>query len=229
MGIGLRRPRLLAAALVLGAAGTAAAAAELSGQVQLLAKGGRTVDRSADVRNAVVSFMPAGGVQGLPGGQTFTMATQKKEFTPRVLAVPRGATVRFPNEDPILHNVFSLSAGNTFDLGLYRKGTGKSWTFEAPGVARVFCNIHHSMVAYVLVLDTPPHAFPDAAGAFTLAGLPAGEGTLTVWHEQAEPWTSVISLPRGEPVAARLTVTKPRLPPHRNKLGQAYDKRGTDY
>ena len=46
------------------------------------------------------------------------------------------------------------------------------------------------MVAYILVLDTPyyDHArTPD--GEFALTGLPTRAGKLTVWHEQAEPWT----------------------------------------
>lgn len=69
--------------------------------------------------------------------------------------VPAGSTVRFPNQDSILHNVFSVSRANRFDLGLYRRGEGKSATFRQPGVVRVFCNVHHSMVAYVVVVETP--------------------------------------------------------------------------
>ena len=39
----------------------------------------------------------------------FPISTEDKEFRPRVLAIPRGSKVRFPNSDPILHNVFSVS------------------------------------------------------------------------------------------------------------------------
>ena len=44
-----------------------------------------------------------------------------KEFRPRVVAVAAGGTVDFPNEDPIFHNVFSVSGENRFDLDLYKK------------------------------------------------------------------------------------------------------------
>ena len=206
-----------------------AAPAQIGGTLQLLARGGKVVDRTADVRNAVVAYWPRGGVAGLQTSRTFSMTTEKKEFTPRVLAVPAGTSVQFPNRDPILHNVFSISGENRFDLGLYRQGPGKSVAFKHPGLVRVFCNIHHSMVAYVRVLDTPFFTSPDAAGKFVLAGLPAGPGRLEVWHEQTADWASEIAGPHAEPLTVRLEVTKPRVPPHLNKTGRSYSKRGDDY
>ena len=90
---------------------------------------------------------------------------------PRVLAVPVGTVVRFPNSDGIFHNVFSLSQGNAFDLGLYRSGASKSRAMSTPGLVRVFCDVHHAMVAYVWVMDTPFLASPGADGSFALTGL----------------------------------------------------------
>jgi plastocyanin len=166
---------------------------------------------------------PTGPVEPLE--ETAEMATRGKEFEPRVLTVPRGSTVAFPNRDPILHNVFSVSDPYRFDLGLYGGGDSESVTFDRPGVVRVFCNVHHEMVGYVLVLDTRHSARPDAQGRFRLTGLPAGEGELTVWHEQAEPWTRRIRIPAGT-VAVRLELTKPKIPPHRNKFGRSYRRFG---
>ena len=48
-----------------------------------------------------------------------------RPFVPRVIGVPCGSTVTFPNDDPIFHNVFSLSPPQPFDLGLYRAGASK--------------------------------------------------------------------------------------------------------
>src|SRR5262245_50410654 len=78
-----------------------------------------------------------------------TLAQKNKTFQPRVLAVPLGSTVEFPNNDPIHHNVFSLSGSQPFDLGLYRAGDSRSRTFTAPGTYRVFCNIHPQMSAII--------------------------------------------------------------------------------
>lgn len=199
-------------------------AEEIRGRVQLLAKGGKGPARGSDVRQAVVYYEPENATAVQSGGRPFEMVTRKKELSPRVLVVPKGSRVRFPNQDPILHNVFSVSAPNQFDLGLYRQGPGKEKRFESPGLVRVFCNIHHDMVAYVLVLDTPYHVSPGADGSFVLSGLPRGKGRLTVWHEQADPWTVDLELPRKTeaPVLAGVEIVRPLIPAHLNKTGQSY-------
>lgn len=205
-----------------------AQAEELRGTVQLLAKGGKGPARGADARQAVVYWEPAGGSGVRAAAEPLLMKTRQKQFSPRLLVVPRGSRVRFPNEDPILHNVFSVSPGNAFDLGLYRKGTGKEQRFTEPGVVRVFCNVHHDMVAYLLVVDTPYVAVPGADGSFVLTGVPKGRGRLTVWHEQADPWTADLQVPAEKPVTARVEVVRPRVPPHLNKVGQSYFQSGRD-
>jgi plastocyanin len=201
---------------------------EISGRVELLARGGRGPARESDVSQAVVYFEPAGNTPPRRSEAPFEMVTRHKEFLPRVLVVPRGARVRFPNQDPILHNVFSVSPGNAFDLGLYRQGPGKEMKLGRPGLVRVFCNVHHSMVAYILVLDTPYYTQPGPDGQFILSGLPRGPGRLTVWHEQADPWTVDLTLPRSQPIAARVEVVRPRIPPHLNKTGHSYFRFGRD-
>jgi plastocyanin len=199
-------------------------AEELRGRVELLAKGGQGPARGSDVRQAVVYFEPASPQPVRPAEAPLEMVTRRKAFAPRLLVIPRGSRVRFPNADPILHNVFSVSSPNQFDLGLYRQGSGKEKRFEEAGLVRVFCNVHHEMVGYVLVLDTPYYASPDANGEFVLSGLPRGRGKLTVWHEQADPWTVDLELPRkgAEPLAVRVEIVRPLIPAHLNKLGQSY-------
>lgn len=199
-----------------------ASAEELRGKVELLAKGGKGPARGSDIKQAVVYYEPAAPASLRAAEAPLEMVTRKKEFLPRVLAVPKGSRVRFPNQDPILHNVFSVSGGNKFDLGLYKRGPGKEKRFEEPGLVRVYCNVHHNMVANILVLDTPFFVSPGPTGEFVLTGLPRGKGKLTVWHEQAEPWAIEVDVPGAKPVAARIEVVKPLIPPHLNKSGQSY-------
>lgn len=196
---------------------------EIRGRVHLLAKGGKGPAKGSDVRQAVVYFEPASPQSSRPSETPFEMVTKGKAFAPRVLVVPKGSRVRFPNQDPILHNVFSVSSPNQFDLGLYKQGPGKEKRFEEPGLVRVFCNVHHDMVAYVLVLDTPHYVSPNAQGEFVLTGLPRGPGKLTVWHEQADPWTVEVDPAKSAgQVMARVEIVRPRIPAHLNKLGQSY-------
>ena len=202
---------------------------DLHGHVQLLAKGGRGPARGSDVRQAVVYFTPANPQALKMPEKPFEMVTRRKELVPRLLVIPRGARVRFPNEDPILHNVFSVSAPNQFDLGLYQQGPGKEKRFDQAGVVRVYCNVHHDMVAYILVLDTPYHTSPDANGEFALLGLPRGPGKLTVWHEQADPWTVAVDLPQKGPLTVGLQIVRPLIPSHLNKSGKSYFRSGDRY
>lgn len=211
----------LAAGWVLGLVAAPAIAVDLEGR--LLLESRRSKD--ADPRSAVISFEPAANARAPEPSADFAVSTVRKDFSPRVLVVPVGSTVRFPNEDPILHNVFSVSGANRFDLGLYGRGESSETTFEHPGVVKVYCNVHPDMVANVVVLDTAHVARPDREGRFVLRDLPSGEGTLTIWHERAESLVRTVRLPLDGPLEVALELNRPRVPKHFNKFGKPYSKR----
>ena len=125
------------------------------------------------------------------------MASRDKRFEPRVLAVPQGSAVTFPNYDKIFHNVFSLSETSPFDLGLYRNGAARTTSFETPGVVRVYCNIHPQMAAYVVVLDGNLYAQTGKDGLALVSGVPAGRQTLKVWEERGGEWSGTVVVPAG--------------------------------
>jgi plastocyanin len=212
-------------AALLCAAVPPAEAAVVAGRIVLVQKGNTSADPSLDAHRAVVWFTPA-SLERAPAPVVVEMATLKKQFSPQIVTVPVGSRVRFPNLDPILHNVFSVSGRNAFDLGLVGKGPGKEATFVEAGVVRVFCNVHHAMFGHVVVVGTPHHVAPDTRGAFRLEGLPAGAGTLSVWHERGEVTTRAVTLPHAAPVEVRLEITQPRVPPHKNKFGKSYAGKG---
>jgi len=193
----------------------------LRGRLVLTDKGRVSNDRTLDLSSAAVWFDATHGA-ARPRPLEVEMATARKKFAPRLLVVPVGSTVRFPNLDPILHNVFSVSGANSFDLGLVGSGKGKSARFGEAGIVRVFCNVHHAMFAHVVVVDTPFYAQPAADGSFELEGLPRGPGRLHVWQERAEPVELAVDLPLDHAVEVRLEVSRPRVPPHRDKFGRDY-------
>ena len=67
------------------------------------------------------------------------------------LTVKKGDTIRFKNEDPFFHNIFSLSDLKTFDLGSFPKGESKTVTFDKVGTAEVECAIHPEMYMEVTI------------------------------------------------------------------------------
>jgi hypothetical protein len=123
---------------------------------------------------------------------------EHEAFVPRVLAITRGSTVDFPNDDPIFHNVFSLSSASTFNLGRYPKGQSRAREFTKPGLVKIFCQIHSHMSASILVLAHPYFAVPDGPdGSFTLPDVPAGTYTIVGWHERVGEHASAIQVLAG--------------------------------
>ncbi|HEY2031300.1 MAG TPA: hypothetical protein VGH20_19045 [Myxococcales bacterium] len=184
--------------------------------------------RKREVLTTTVEGSVSGGGAAGPGGAVISLrrldgpaprltpshkvVLQKdKSFVPHVLAVVVGSSIVFRNADEINHNVFSLSPH--FDTGLYGKDGQKEETFERPGVVQLLCNIHSSMLGYVVVVDTPYFAQADATGAFTIRGVPPGEYEVTAWHENAsKPTTRKLFVSR-EGARLSLTVAGDKQPP----------------
>jgi plastocyanin len=160
-----------------------------------------------EIRNVIVYLKNVAFRGVLPTSQA-EIHQENESFVPRVLAITRGSTVEFPNDDPFFHNVFSLSSAATFNLGRYPKGKTSRWEFRQAGLVKVFCNIHSHMAASILELDHPYFAIPDLDGAFTLPSVPPGHYTLVGWHERiGERATPIDVRPgRGEPVELALPV-----------------------
>jgi plastocyanin len=145
---------------------------------------------------AVIWLKRANGETPRPAPARGKVITQRgKTFVPRVLVVPVGSKVAFRNDDPIFHNIFSLSKPNEFDTGLYKQGATYTETFRHPGAVQLLCNIHASMLGFVVVVDTPYYAQAEASGAFTIKGVPPGEYEIEVWHEaSAKPTIERVSV-----------------------------------
>jgi plastocyanin len=102
------------------------------------------------------------------------MAQEGTAFVPNILIVPVGGVVSFPNHDPLFHNVFSYSSTRTFDLGRYPRGQSRTVTFDRPGIVRVFCEIHASMYAAIVVAGSPWYRLLSTDEQFEFDGIPAG-------------------------------------------------------
>ena len=123
------------------------------------------------------------------------------QFRPSILAVQTGTTVEFPNEDDEFHNVFSYSKTKRFDLGRYRKyEPAKLASFDKPGLAKIYCEIHHHIRCLVLVVDTPLFTTTDTAGRFKMKDVPAGDYTMKVFLPSEKIAESKITVKDGQTV-----------------------------
>jgi len=75
----------------------------------------------------------------------FEVSQKDKQFSISTLKIKVGDTIKFKNEDPFPHNIYSLSEIQTFDLGSHGQGAVKSVVFQKPGIVEVECAIHPSM------------------------------------------------------------------------------------
>jgi plastocyanin len=197
-------------------------AGDIVGRVELIEKEGK---KAADLSDVVV-YVENSKAKAKPGREVVTM--RSKAFSPHVIAVATGTTVEFPNEDPILHNVFSVS-GEGFDLGLYKRPKSGSRTFDKPGVYTLYCNIHPQMSATVVVRDNPYFAKAAKDGTFRIEGVAAGEYRVTAFHERSgegAPVTVKVAAAGDANVTLSLDAASYKRVQHRNKFGKDYSRDG---
>lgn len=192
----------------------------LGGQLQLVAAAGQELGAD-EMRHAVVYYVADQGAAPARPGH-YRIYTHNKQFEPESMVIPLGSTISFPNQDEILHNVFSVTPKSSFDLGIYGEGKSAEYTFKQTGLVLINCNVHHAMQANVLVIDTPYFTSPGSDGEFELKNLPTGSGKLMVWHPRAAIQAITQGMPAAGPVVLRLALTKPRISEHLNKERKPY-------
>jgi len=147
-----------------------------------------------------------GLVELYPIDSTFKKRTPKhrvfeqrnKTFAPHLLAVPPGSTVAFPNYDDFYHNVFSTSATQPFDIGMYKSGQSREMKFDKTGLVRLGCNVHANMASFIFVIDAPNYVPVDGAKQFTFKSIAPGKYKARVWSERsAQPAESEIKIRDG--------------------------------
>ena len=213
---------------------TVASAAAVNGRVELVSSQDSNVRKHSDYSGVVVWLEPASGAPVLPASAGRAQMVQKnKTFTPHVLAITVGSVVDFPNFDPIFHNAFSNYNGQVFDIGLYPPGTTRSLAFHSEGVVRVFCNIHPSMSAVIVVLKSPYFTTSARNGSFEIQHVPGGSYRLHVFHERAAERTLAaltrtidVSDAPVEPLSLQISESGYLELPHKNKYGKDYPPAG---
>lgn len=108
-----------------------------------------------------------------------------RAFVPDLLVIPVGSTVSFPNSDSVSHQIYSFSAARKFQLPLYRGKPYPPVRFDQAGLVTLGCNIHDSMLAYVLITDAPYFGRTDAAGSWSVE-VPRGTYRVAVWHPRMQ-------------------------------------------
>ena len=124
-------------------------------------------------KEARAASRPAAGVE---------IVQVSRQFQPSVTVVPVGTSVSFPNRDTVRHHVYSFSPVKKFEIKLYVGTPAAPVVFDQPGIAVLGCNIHDTMAAWVVVVESPHHGVTGADGRAQLAQVPVGNYRLRTWH-----------------------------------------------
>ena len=212
----------------------------LASLVVLLGAAGGPVAHGAQSVTVVVTGpdgQPAAGVAlYLPDVHAPTTAPpvvvdQRGEaFVPVVSVATVGSEVQFTNSDRTSHHVYSFSKPNDFALPLY-KGNGRLTTrFTQPGVVVLGCNIHDSMLGYVLVVDSTRLGITGPDGRLTLADVPAGRHAVRAWapglDRDKQPELGTIEVSDGGPLDVSFQIAGTRGVPAAKARGSLA---GSDY
>jgi plastocyanin len=152
----------------------------------------------------------------------FVMDQRNLEFVPHVLPILVGATVDFPNNDKVDHNVFSMSRTKKFNLGSYTAGESKSVVFDKPGIVEVRCDVHAEMAAYILVMNNPYFSVTNKQGLFEIPdssylkqsglsgikNLASGKYLVKTWHEKLKTQKKAVVLPENGDVTIQLDLSR---------------------
>ena len=133
----------------------------------------------------LVTLEPASGKFAPRTPKHRVIEQRNREFLPHITAVPVGSTIAFPNFDTVFHNVFSTSPLGAFDLGIYKMGEAREFTFNKEGIIRLGCNLHANMNAYIAVVSAPAYVVTDDKGAFAFKHLAPGKYKLKAWSERS--------------------------------------------
>lgn len=205
-------------------------AATINGRVELVLSHDPNVRKHRDYSGVVVWLDPLTGPPVISAKLSHAQMIQRnKTFAPHVLPILVGTVVNFPNYDPIFHNAFSNYDGQIFDIGLYAPGTTRAIAFRRDGVVRVFCNIHPTMSAVIVVLKSPYFAASDQNGTVEIEGVPQGSYRMHVFHERAteqtlDTLTRTIEISGDKVQLAPISVSESGYlqVPHKNKYGRDY-------
>ena len=96
-------------------------------------------------------------VLGLAAGAAiaaeFEVHQEGRAFAPARLVVAKGSTIRFANDEKVVHHAFVESPGFSVDSGDIPPGESRNIVFTRPGIFNVRCAIHPQMKMVVEVTE----------------------------------------------------------------------------
>ena len=98
---------------------------------------------------ALAGFLVA--ATSVASGANHSVGQRLQLFSPGTLKVKAGDTVVFKNDDKVTHHVYSLTAGQEFNLKTQVAGEDVSHVFPKKGRVDIRCGLHAGMRLVITV------------------------------------------------------------------------------
>jgi len=118
-------------------------------------------------------------------------------YHPHVVAMVAGQQLQITNSDNTTHNIHPLPKDNAEWNVSQPPGSApmmKVWGRPEDAIA-VKCNVHPWMKSYMFAFKNNFFAVTGADGKFTIANVPPGTYTVTVWQEKYGNKTASVTVP----------------------------------
>lgn len=150
---------------------------------------GRVLFNGQPADPGTVVVMEAKNKLRVPGQKTQNVSIRQKnlQFVPGHSVVQVGANIAFVNEDLEVHNIYSKSLNNQFNLGAMAAGSSKSVKLTEPGPVVLRCNMHKDMIGVIFVVPNGYYTLADKNGNYKFEKLPNIEYLLQVWNSRLGP------------------------------------------
>ncbi len=141
------------------------------------------IDAKGGVANVVMTIKAAGVTPKIPS-EPFVVDQMGCRFSPHVVVIPKGATVKFANSDGTTHNVHTFPKKNKPENKNVAGGNSMEQVLDKAETIPVKCDVHPWMKGFIFVTDATHYAVSDENGNFKIENLPAGDYTVNWWHEE---------------------------------------------
>lgn len=139
-------------------------------------------------RNGVV-FLETKTKLRVAGQKPVSLKVMQKglKFEPVHSIVPAGSSVTFSNDDVEVHNIYSKSVNNQFNLGAMAGGASRTIKLSMPGPVVLRCNMHKDMIGTIFVVPNGYYTQPNEKGEYTFTDVLNQEYILQAWHPSMTP------------------------------------------
>ncbi len=161
-------------------------------------------------RNVYISLHPLDFIPELTETEGAVITQRAKTFSPNMIAVTKGTTVKFVNEDEHYHNVYSLTRKARFNIGRRPTGNVYGQKINKVGVIKLGCDIHDDMSATIWSLDTPYFTKINEDGTYKIDNLPDGAYEIRIFHPSLIKFSEEIKVEGGVVFEKNLTL-EPRV------------------